>query len=697
MLKNISDEPVKKSFWKRLSLFTRFMLVLALLGATTFLVSMFAKQFFLKQNLKGEVHIALAAPLTGVERSFGMMMRKGAQLYVDEINAKGGLDGHRLVLDFHDETGPAGTSVKIARKIAADDKVLAVIGHGSAHKTSLVAPIYAKHKMPIISLFPGPKTKGNKWLFSTSFGAEQEARFLANYIRNVLIKRNASIVFESSIDSSETVSQIKKVFKRFGVPIRHEWAFDANLEKPDERFAAIAEEMKANPDTGAVFVLADPRNTARLLRAMKKNGLRNVVAGTSRLSSLGMKSATRPRERDGLLDKIYTTTPLLFDTASQDVQNFTADFTAKNQHQPDWIGAYAHDAINLLATSYKAMNVVENPPIAQLRVQLRDRLKAHDSLKTAFYGMSGPLFFAQDGQSETSVRIGLYNGSNLISAPVQLQPIRGKMSNYLQSLEEGRVLYVNNRFMYKTNVVYSGLEIREIRNPDYAAKSFDMDFLIWFRFTGNFNPEDVVFKNAIKPVKLGKPDREDEQRGVKYRRFAASGTFSMNFLDKGHPYGSRVIGTAFKHRTLDSNNVLYVVDLLGIDLTQSGGYKGILQRDRVFGPSQGWDIDRAWMAQNLVERSAQGDPSYVGYGHNAPRFSSLAAAMISKPSQFSIRSFLPGDLLIYAAILGFLGILFANLMDTNKDDKGSIWSFYSLVLRIISWPLFLLSAGPAAA
>ena len=89
-----------------------------------------------------------------------------------------------------------------------------------------------------------------------------------------------------------------------------------------------------------------------------------------------------------------------------------------------------------------------------------------------------------------------------------------------------------------------------------------------FALVVNFHPEDVTFENAVTPIKLGKPDLEDHLRGVKYRRFHASGKFSMDFLDKKRPYGSRVIGTSFKHRSLHSSNVLYVVDLLGIDLSR---------------------------------------------------------------------------------------------------------------------------------
>ena len=62
--------------------------------------------------------------------------------------------------------------------------------------------------------------------------------------------------------------------------------------------------------------------------------------------------------------------------------------------------------------------------------------------------------------------MGQFNGDQLISTPIQLQDIKNKhsISNYIQALREGRVLFVNNNFMYKTNVVYTGIKVNSITN-----------------------------------------------------------------------------------------------------------------------------------------------------------------------------------------------------------------------------------------
>ena len=267
----------------------------------------------------------------------------------------------RLVLDLYDDAGPAGTVKKNAQKIIANKKIVAVIGHGSGTSTKLAAPLYAKAKIPLISIHPRTTTNeaNNDWLFFTNFSAEQEARFLANYIRNVLIKRNASIVFAQGPGANQTVTQIKKVYQRFGVPIRHEWGFDARSDNIKERLTEIADEMKANADTGAVFIFADPGNTARMIAAMRAKALRNVIAGPSSLAAAGLAGAMPPGSKEALLDKLYTTSPLLFDTAGEKVQSFVDQFRKKNGHQPDWVGAYTYDALALVGQAFQQQTASE--------------------------------------------------------------------------------------------------------------------------------------------------------------------------------------------------------------------------------------------------------------------------------------------------------------------------------------------------
>ena len=63
-----------------------------------------------------------------------------ARMALDEINAAGGVNGKRLRLVAFDTAGNPGQTVVGLRKLADDDKVLAIIGPLSSGQVSVAAP-----------------------------------------------------------------------------------------------------------------------------------------------------------------------------------------------------------------------------------------------------------------------------------------------------------------------------------------------------------------------------------------------------------------------------------------------------------------------------------------------------------------------------------------------------------------------------
>ena len=79
--------------------------------------------------------IASANPMTGDSAQFGDMKVKAIQLALDEVNAKGGISGKQVKLLVGDDTGNPKEAPSVAQKFAADDHVLAVIGHWNSSCT----------------------------------------------------------------------------------------------------------------------------------------------------------------------------------------------------------------------------------------------------------------------------------------------------------------------------------------------------------------------------------------------------------------------------------------------------------------------------------------------------------------------------------------------------------------------------------
>jgi branched-chain amino acid transport system substrate-binding protein len=77
-----------------------------------------------------DIHIAMIAPLTGPYVFVGGPERDAAVKAVDEINAAGGIKGHKLVMDVFDDGTSPPQSVQLVQQVLSDSKYVALIGTG---------------------------------------------------------------------------------------------------------------------------------------------------------------------------------------------------------------------------------------------------------------------------------------------------------------------------------------------------------------------------------------------------------------------------------------------------------------------------------------------------------------------------------------------------------------------------------------
>ena len=75
----------------------------------------------------GTLQIGVLAPQTGTSAADGLLAKQGAQLAIEEINAAGGVDGHKLALDVQDTKDQSAAAVTSAvSNLTSNSKVVAV-------------------------------------------------------------------------------------------------------------------------------------------------------------------------------------------------------------------------------------------------------------------------------------------------------------------------------------------------------------------------------------------------------------------------------------------------------------------------------------------------------------------------------------------------------------------------------------------
>ena len=115
--------------------------------------------------------------------------------------------------------------------------------------------------------------------------------------------------------------------------------------------------------------------------------------------------------------------------------------------------------------------------------------------------------------------IGVYSHGRLISAPTQLGPLVNldAIVDLKMEVEEGNIIPVDDRFVYRTMVLYTGIDINEISNINPGNETFTADFYLWFRHKGYLDYSNIEFLNAVEDLHLKDEPIFDS---LVYRHFA---------------------------------------------------------------------------------------------------------------------------------------------------------------------------------
>ncbi len=145
-----------------------------------------------------DIKIGMPMILSGPGALFGEPALKGAQMAVDEANAKGGVLGRKLQLIYKDSKGNPDEAVRVAREMILKDEVDFLVGTFTGAEGPAVSPIAKENKIVFIApvskpdALTAPKNL-HPYLFRTATTTTIEGRSAAELIAKLSVKRIATI------------------------------------------------------------------------------------------------------------------------------------------------------------------------------------------------------------------------------------------------------------------------------------------------------------------------------------------------------------------------------------------------------------------------------------------------------------------------------------------------------------------------
>jgi len=325
----------------------------------------------------GDLKMAVLAPLSGPVPTFGVMTRDGALMAIEEWNAKGGVNGQKIVPIVEDSQCTPDPAVNAANKVIDQDKVHYIIGEVCSKASIPISEIAnAKQVVQISptstnpSVTVGADGKVKDYIFRACFIDPFQGTVGAKFALDNL---KAKTVFIMSDQSNDYVKGLAEFFEKAFVAGGGKVVGKENYTATDTDFSAILSKVAdVKPD---LIYLPDYYNIVNLAaKQAKEKGITAPFMGGDGWDSADLDKAAAA---GGYFTNHYSP-----EDPRPEVQNFVKNFKAKyNNATPDALAALSYDATNLMLNGIKAAGA-------------DDATKVKDALaKITFDGVSGKVTF----------------------------------------------------------------------------------------------------------------------------------------------------------------------------------------------------------------------------------------------------------------------------------------------------------------
>jgi branched-chain amino acid transport system substrate-binding protein len=340
-------------------------------------------------------------PMTGPEAEAGLEIYDGELLAVDQINAAGGVLGHKIRLIEEDDACDPQTAVNAANKLVSLG-IQAMVGGYCSSAAQPTEPIYARAGIPNIQASANSTTltqEGYHNVFLMDPSGSEQALEAAAFFTKVLHVKKLLIADDEStyaVNVAQLTAQDLRHTSTQVLPIQ---------AVPDtvQDFSSVIATIKAD-GADAVYWTGYFAQAAEFVRQLRTSGLKiPFVTADGSVDPTFIKDAGP--YANGTYSTIAVLTSFLRGPAAQ---AFDRAYMAKFHSQPGPYSAYGYDGIYALVYAARmAHSLVPSKVIAALH-------------RIHFKGLTGEVSFAPNGARQGAHFVVLeVEGGQYRLAPIQ--------------------------------------------------------------------------------------------------------------------------------------------------------------------------------------------------------------------------------------------------------------------------------------
>jgi branched-chain amino acid transport system substrate-binding protein len=293
-----------------------------------------------------DIKFGVAEALSGGAAQYGVAIRNGMQLAADELNAKGGISGNKIVLVIEDEQGKKEEAINVVKKLVFQDKVLMIFGPTLSNSMFAGSPVANAAKTVIF----GTSTTANgitdvgPYVFRNSvMESDVLPVTVATAVKYYNIKKVAIIYGNDDAFTKSGYDVFKGVLEERKLPVTSTETY----VKGDVDFKAQLTKIKASsPDAIICSCLAE--EAANIMTQARGLGIKAPFIGGNGFNSPKLFEISKLAGEGTFVGSPWSNT-----NPAPANKAFVAAYVKKYSTEPNQFSAQGYDAINIAAIALK--------------------------------------------------------------------------------------------------------------------------------------------------------------------------------------------------------------------------------------------------------------------------------------------------------------------------------------------------------
>ena len=336
----------------------------------------------------GEVFkIGGIGPVTGAAAVYGLAVKNGAQIAVDEINADGGINGYQIDFQFQDDEHDAEKSVNAYNTLKDWGMQMLMGTVTSAPCVAVADKTMADNMFQITPSGSSVECAQNPNVFRVCFSDPDQGAASATYIAENKLADKIAVIYDSSdVYSSGIYERFASEAANQGLEIVDAEAFTADSNKD------FSTQLQKAKDAGAdlVFLPIYYTEASLILNQANTMGYAPKFFGCDGMDGILQVDNFDTKLAEGLM----LLTPFAADADDELTQKFVTAYKEKYGETPIQFAADAYDAIYAIKAAAEEAGITPETSVSDTCDKMKEAM-----LKVTVNGLTGEnMTWTEDGE-----------------------------------------------------------------------------------------------------------------------------------------------------------------------------------------------------------------------------------------------------------------------------------------------------------